>query len=264
MPPVDGKPVIPADEDLELETELEDETTEEPTDDEESADDESPETGEDDESDEEESDAGADDKENEEEVAPKPEPRVSRSQKRIRDLATENRTLREDRERERQEAQAARQAAERNSRAAQERQAYKSWYEGLTPEQQYFEDQRQAVLQQNSRIAQMEFRTADGEDKANFRLLLADNPKFKKYEPEVERLLDQVRSEGVNATRDIILTQVLGMAVRTEGKKPVTPKQAERRLKGQTVKPSKPGGDTPNPRGRRGDDLESRLKGVTF
>lgn len=198
----------------------------------------------------------------------KPAKKAAKSENRFQRLANENRELRESTRRSTEELEQLRRAQAQRQKQADEQARYTEWYNGLNAEEKWFEDRRVEIVRQNARINNLEFETADRNDKADFRQTLADNPNWRKYEAQVEEMLKQVRATGVNATRDIILTQILGQAMRQVKKAPVNKKAAQQRVRSERTRPSSPGGDTPRERRGAAPDsvaaLEARLKGRVF
>lgn len=214
----------------------------------------------------------------EEEEDPDPEPQFqpqkpSRSKARIRELANRNRDLQRqiDEFTQGQRAQSQQLQRQQQFQDEQRRQAeYRQWYEGLDATQRYYEDIRVQGVTNQRELHALRNQMFENNDRQQFQALLADNPHFKQYEAQVEDMYRRVRADGVFASRDLILNQILGQAMRQgkKGKPPVDRKAAERRVAAAKTKPPSGGGDTPRG-GRRPEkgsvaDLESRLKGRVF
>jgi hypothetical protein len=212
-----------------------------------------------------------DEDEPDEDEDPKPEKKSSRRAERVRQLANETKLAKQRAERAERERDDARRIASNNTELNRQQAQYRAWYDTLDPQQQWMEDRRRNEETNQRQIASLQQQVMDTGDRARFERLLAKNPDLAQYEDEVETLLAQVRASGVNATREIILDQVIGQRTRQamlKGK-PVKKQQAATRMKKATTKPSK--GVSDEPKGNRKfkdpnsiEALEARLKGVRF
>ena len=269
MSVIDGDKKKLPDEDLELEDELEDELEGEDEVEVEVTE-ESPDA---------EAEEGDDDEEGsrpetfEQEPEPEPQfkPKTSRSQERIRALANRNKELEDTVKRftqGQQELSLQQQAAARHQQSQRQQAEYQQWYETLDPGQKYVEDLRRSTHQTQAELQAVKAQMFEAQDKASFRATLAERPQFKQFERQVEELYQKVRADGVFASRDLILNQVLGMAVRDQKGKAVSKKSADKRLAASKTKAAAPGSDVQrgNRRAEKGSlaDLEARLKGRQF
>jgi len=127
---------------------------------------------------------------------------------------------------------------------------------------------RKAEEKHTRELAAATFAAADAADKAAFESKGAYDPRYKKYAPDVERLILQERQAGRNFPRETILKFVLGERVLANQAK-VDAQRAKGRenIRRQTTQP--PGGrsDRAPARTRPGQgnslaDLEARLDGV--
>lgn len=114
----------------------------------------------------------------------------------------------------------------------------------LTPQQRdaYEAAEREERLTRVGSLA--EFRVAEMTDKAAFRMLSQSDPRASKYASEVETRLNQMRSQGMNASREDVLRYIIGEKVMANGpkaKKQIAAAKAE--VDRQTTKPEKPKGD---------------------
>lgn len=265
-------PPIPEDEDedkLAPPVEEDEDETEEP---EEEADDDGDQADDDDsEEDDEVPDEIEEDADEDDDEEPKPEKKGNRRAERVRQLANETKLAKQRAERAERERDEARRTASNNTEATRQAAQYRAWYDTLTPQEQWMEDRRRNEETSQREIASLRQQMLDTGDRARFERLLAKSPDLAQYEDEVETLLAQVRASGVNATREIILDQVIGQRTRQamlKGK-PVKKQQAASRMKKATTKVQK--GNSDEPKGNRKfkdpnsiEALEARLKGVRF
>lgn len=117
-------------------------------------------------------------------------------------------------------------------------------------------------------LAAATFAAADAADKAAFEAKGAYDPRYKKYAPDVERLILQERQAGRNFPRDTILKFVLGEKVlANQAKVDAQRARGRENIRRQTTQPPSGRSDRAPARQRagRGDtlaDLEARLDGV--
>ena len=129
--------------------------------------------------------------------------------------------------------------------------------------EKYQSDQK--IRQLEAQVQNLGFAQTDGLDRARFEAKAELNPIYKKYAPQVERTLQEMRAKGVNATRESILTYKLGEAARK--KLEAGSGQSQRRKDAAQGRVNKAQGKPANLRGdsgtqRRGDNVEDRLRGV--
>ena len=124
-----------------------------------------------------------------------------------------------------------------------------------------------ATKAQERQMAVVQFQASDMADKAAFEAKAAYEPRFKRYAPDVEKLLASERAAGKNWPRETVLKFVLGERVLNS--KPAVDKQrkdAQRRVNSQRTSSEAGRSDRAAPRGRSDGnsvaDLERRLNGV--
>lgn len=119
--------------------------------------------------------------------------------------------------------------------------------------------------QQEQFQRQTQAQQADQADRAAYLAKAAIDPRYKKYEAEVERELQSARARGLSITREGILAFVLGHKILTGDKSVATAakKAGAARVNSQRTNP---GGAASDQGGRkRGEkSLRERLEGVTF
>ncbi len=120
--------------------------------------------------------------------------------------------------------------------------------------QQQEQFQRQTLAQQQ-----------DSQDRATYLAKAAADPRYKKYEAEVEQTLQDTRARGFSFTREFVLAMLLGHKV-LAGDKGVTAaakKAGAARLNSQRTNPPGASSDQGG-RTRKEKSLRERLEGVTF
>ncbi len=120
--------------------------------------------------------------------------------------------------------------------------------------QQQEQFQRQTLAQQQ-----------DSQDRATYLAKAAADPRYKKYEAEVEQTLQDTRARGFAFTREFVLAMLLGHKV-LAGDKGVTAaakKAGAARVNSQRTNPSGAASDQGG-RTRKEKSLRERLEGVTF
>lgn len=100
--------------------------------------------------------------------------------------------------------------------------------------------------EQQQQAAQIELRSFDRTDSANWRDIQRTEPSARRLGPEVERILNLRRSQGdYSLGREDIYNHLYGKELR-ERRAAAAPKQRQRaaqRVRGQTVRPGRAGGD---------------------
>lgn len=143
-----------------------------------------------------------------------PAKEVSRGTARVQKLAKERDAAAEEAKTLRQRLVDV-EAAHRNdpARAEQER-AEAARVAAMDPaERERYED-RKLITTLQAQVQNLGFSQADGLDRARFEAKTELNPVYKKYAAEVETALQDMRTKGVNTTREAILTFKLGEAAR--------------------------------------------------
>lgn len=118
---------------------------------------------------------------------------------------------------------------------------------------------QQEQFQRNT-IAQQ----ADQADRAAYQAKAASDPRYKKYEADVERELQLARSRGLQITREGVLAFVLGHKILTGDKGAIKAAKAAgaARVSGQKTNPGGSASDQGRTRAQK--SLRERLEGVTF
>ena len=114
----------------------------------------------------------------------------------------------------------------------------------------------------NERLSRLEYEGQDRLDKIDFQGLLRDRPSAAKLAPEVERRLAAMRGNGFNASREVILKQILGErawdnAGRATGRAARTAAANRER---QTTRPGAARSDAVSTDTRRGDSAQARAR----
>lgn len=135
------------------------------------------------------------------------------------------------------------------------------------------EPQERAIFLQSERLEQInnqlmlqELRSEDRADKAAYDARAVVDPRYSRYKDDVEKELRDLRTKGINATRDQVLAQVIGRRFLSEKPRKGARVAAAQRVDAVKSKPANARGVTAAPAGK-GDslsDLESRLRGKSF
>lgn len=199
------------------------------------------------------------------------EPRVGRRERRVQALRREaqeaneraakfERELNEERQRARQPQQPQTETPEQEAN----RLALMTVDERV--EYRLAKAQRQNELQMNL----LRFQHADATDKAAYEAKSAYDPRYKKYQPEVERLLAEERGRGnYGLPRETILFYVLGKKVAENRTREKQRERGRENIRRQQARADSGRGDIPATRQRQGSgntlaDLERRLDGVNI
>lgn len=121
----------------------------------------------------------------------------------------------------------------------------------LRAQQEQF--QRQTTLQ-----------AADQADRAAYLAKAATDPRYKKYEADVERELQLARSRGLSITREGVLAFVLGHKILTGDKSALKAAKAAGSARVNSQKTNPGGSASDQGRTRAQKSLRERLEGVTF
>lgn len=120
--------------------------------------------------------------------------------------------------------------------------------------QQQEQFQRQTLAQQQ-----------DSQDRAAYLAKAASDPRYKKYEAEVEQSLQETRARGFSFTREFVLAVLIGHKVLAgdKGVAAAAKKAGAARVNSQRTNPSGAASDQGG-RTRKEKSLRERLEGVTF
>lgn len=138
----------------------------------------------------------------------------------------------------------------------------------MTAEERIDYKLRKAADENKRQLGAMQFQMADATDKAAFEARGSYDQRYKRYAPDVEKLLQEERRAGRNFPRETILKFVLGAKV-LEGKSKVEQqrKDGAKRIAQQSARADNGRSDRSAERTRPGrggglSDLEKRLDGV--
>jgi len=212
-----------------------------------------------------ESEGGADGQVREEQT----ESRVlSRGERRFQKLANETREANTRAERLERELQEFRAERQRQSAQTQEREPSAEEMSLWSTDQivQYRLDK--ATGKFNQTLQHMQFQNMESTDKSSFQSLCASDARAKKYADEVETRLLELRRQGQNAQREVILKYVLGEKLMQQAPKAAAAqrKQGQQRIARQQGSSPAPRSDT---RAARQAESEAekrnkRLENMTF
>lgn len=208
---------------------------------------------------------GRDRQEENEDVLARETPRQSRASRRIQALtdtarqAEERAQRAERRVQEFMDEQRARQEREDPARE-QERLAL------MTPEERMEYRFNQAEQRHQRERAEDRARQANVADQTNYRMRAATNAIYRKYEDEVEKTHQDLRSQGQHVAREAILKFMLGakMLERAERDAPKQRQRGKENIRRQTTKPVGGRQDVQAERRRTGSTPAERLEGVVF
>jgi hypothetical protein len=122
----------------------------------------------------------------------------------------------------------------------------------MTPEERTQDDIATLRAQMNYQSQLDQFHRTDASDKANYQAKATVNKTYKKYEPQVEALLQQSRNSGWNIPREKLLATIIGEEVLGMTAKSSTPKSTPRRA---VSKPVNSRGDSTSTSGARSSSL---------
>lgn len=225
---------------------------------EEEDDEERPEGDDDDEGDDSETPAGDEDED--------PLPQRTRA-RRENDVARLRRERREERQRrEEAEDELARVRAGHGQQQQQEPEAVRrARLAAMEPDERvsYLLDEERGIRQRERQADR--FEAMDRSDRDMYAERARTNPRYKKYQGEVERRLRLLRAQGQNAPRDSILKFIVGERVLDGAGSPRTTqerKDAKRRVEREEVTLPRGRGDNRGRGGSKRADLEKRLANV--
>ena len=132
----------------------------------------------------------------------------------------------------------------------------------MTPQEQIAETLRESEQRHNATLSQMQTQMLDTADRTSFQTKAAVDPLYAKWGPKVEGKLAELRANGNNVEREVLLKFMIGEAAlerrgSKEGRQET--RQAARRVQGQRVRPTNSGSDTQTQR-RQQTSLERRLE----
>ncbi len=106
-------------------------------------------------------------------------------------------------------------------------------------------------------MQRLRFEQADRDDRSEFRSRAATDPRSKKYEADVEKLLQEVRTRnGWNPKREVLYYYLLGQKVaNAKGKVGAQRQQGQQNLRRERTVPARGGSDVPA-RARGGKSFE--------
>lgn len=192
--------------------------------------------------------------------------RPNRAQSRIQALAQSTREAKEraDKfERELTELRAAQQQRERQSQqeSPEARAARRAL---MDPTEVLREDLRESEERTRQMLHQSALQQQETNDKLAYTAVLRDNPGFKKFDADVEKIRLEQKANGAFVPREVILDLVIGRAARAAAAKkaPKAREEGRRRVEAQQSRPAAARGDTSTARGRQGDTLEKRLENI--
>jgi hypothetical protein len=193
---------------------------------------------------------------------------LSRGERRFQKLANETREANTRAERLERELQEIRAERQRQTAQTQEREPSAEEMSLWSTDQivQYRLDK--ATGKFNQTLQHMQFQNMESADKSSFTALCAGDARAKKYADEVETRLLELRRQGQNAQREVILKYVLGEKLMQQTARATTAqrKQGQQRIARQQGSNPPPRSDT---RASRQAESEAekrakRLENVTF
>ena len=193
---------------------------------------------------------------------------LSRGERRFQKLANETREANTRAERLERELQEFRAERQRQSAQTQEREPSAEEMSLWSTDQivQYRLDK--ATGKFNQTLQHMQFQNMESTDKSSFQSLCASDARAKKYADEVETRLLELRRQGQNAQREVILKYVLGEKLMQQAPKAAAAqrKQGQQRIARQQGSSPAPRSDT---RAARQAESEAekrnkRLENMTF
>lgn len=204
--------------------------------------------------------------EEEQEAEPEPQPQARRGKSEEENAAALRRARNAEKERadrlERELAEARQQRQQpRNDGAEQAAEAAR--VAAMSTEERILYGVHKAIENHDRRQQIREFQFADANDQRDFRSLIDSRPALKKYEKEVEAVLQTVRQNGQNVSRQVILSKLIGDRVLANQGNTKQRKAAASNVQRNTVQPARNKSDlngtrTLNERQAR----EKRLEGM--
>lgn len=211
-------------------------------------------------------DEGEDTEDGEGQIAAEPARRPSRAQSRIQTLTATAREAKEKADRLEREIQEFRAAERQRTQAAQQETATDRAARRalMDPMEVMREDLRESEQRTASLLQRQMMEQQESNDKLAYSTILRENPHFKKFEGEVERVRLEQQARGSFVPREVLLDLAIGRAARAAAAKtaPKARKEGQRRIEREQSRPARAGGDTATQRGRQGDSAEKRLENV--
>lgn len=129
----------------------------------------------------------------------------------------------------------------------------------MSPEERNAYNLDKATRQHQFELGRMRYEMADTNDKAEFKGRAVTDPRVKKYEPQVEQLLAQVRTNlGWNPKREVLYYYLIGQKVaNSKGKVGERRQQGRDNVRRVATKPTTGRSDVPA-RGREGKSFEDK------
>lgn len=203
-----------------------------------------------------------------EEVSAQPERKPGRGESRFQKLANEAREARERASKVEREFNEFKAEQSRKAAVVEKKEPTTEEMALWSTEQIIDYKLQKATGQFGQTLQQLQWNTAEANDKAAYERLKLSDPRAKKYADEVETRLDNLRKQGQNVDRESLLKFVIGEKVFKGGGKAAAKqkKEGEAQIRRQTTKPPAGASDV---RGGRTQDSEAearrkRLENVTF
>ena len=186
----------------------------------------------------------------------KPKGRASDTIRQLRDRAQRAEREREEERQARVRAEAA--AAERGRRESDEQE--RARISLMTPEERA--DYRVSRLEQefDRKLSGLAFQSADQNDKSAFKAMASVNQVYAKHEREVETRLAELRKQGQNVSREVMLKFIIGekaveRAATSGGRQRA---KATERVNRETTRPGATRSDTASVRGKETNTAAAR------
>jgi hypothetical protein len=132
----------------------------------------------------------------------------------------------------------------------------------MTPEERMREDLQISTATHQREMQVMRFQMQDNSDKTAFEAKAANDKRYAKWKPDVERELLALRQQGQNVDREKLMYYLIGKNAVENGQEQVTQQRSEarQRVQRQSVRPSNSGSDVQASRRDRSATLEKRLE----
>lgn len=204
--------------------------------------------------------------EDEEEVDATPAPKKGRASETIRELRA--RVQHESAERQRIDRELADLRAAERARQQQNQQetpeARAARRALMDPMEVMREDLRESEQRTQHLLRQQAAQAQETGDKLEYGQLLRENPHWKKFDAEVEKVRLEQQANGMFVPRRVLLELAIGraamaQAAKTSGK---AKSAGQRQVAAAQSRPAGSKGDTATQRGKQGDSPEKRLEGV--
>jgi hypothetical protein len=158
-----------------------------------------------------------------------------------------------------------RQMAEARKPAVESPEQRQARFALMTPQEQMQETLRESEQRFSSQMSQMQMQMAEQNDRTQYQTQARVDPLYAKWGPRVEGKLAEMRANGQNAPRDVVLRYLIGEAALERrgskaGKAEVA--QAQNRVRAARTRPGNAGSDTQSTRRSSEASLERRLENV--